>query len=305
MGRRTVRPPFVWSFSRHRAWERCRREYWYDYYGARGGWRTKAGAEARELYVLKGLKTVPQWVGLHVHHVAERLLGLARDGRPADPDAAVLDGVRRARRELQDALAGLNRLDPRRRLGLVEVAYGQGSDALWGEAIADVEGQTRALLAHPILRRLLDVPDRIAEIERLERVLVAGVAVWVSLDVLVRDGRGGFVVIDWKTGRSVDPAEALEQVALYGAYVQRRYAAPDGAIRGVVASTRTGSFVEAGFDREVAQRVRELVHRSSAAMQGALPDPRLDEAPLDGFPMLPGGAAACATCRYRRLCERE
>jgi hypothetical protein len=299
------RLPFVWSFSRHRTWQRCSREYWYDYYGSRGGWRSRADPAARELYLLKGLKSVPQWVGIVAHEVAERVLGLVQDGRGFDREST-LEGVqRRARRSVEDALAGLYRLNPKKYDGFLDIEYGSVPSEHWAMAIDDLVEQVDALLEHPVMLRLLEVPDQIVEIERLERVPLGGVPVWVSLDVLVHDGKGRYVVVDWKTGRGGADEVAAMQVALYASYVQRRYGVGRDGVTGLVASTRTGGFREIAYDANMEARARQLVTRSASEMLQHVSDPSHDDAPAEAFPMLPEGDPACANCRYRRASGRE
>ena len=48
---------FSWSRSRDGAFQECRRRYFYQYYGAWGGWDPTAPEETRRLYVLKQLSS--------------------------------------------------------------------------------------------------------------------------------------------------------------------------------------------------------------------------------------------------------
>ncbi len=57
---------FSWSFSRHSTFEECPRKYWFNYYGAWGGWEYDAPAEARELYLLKKISNLHMLAGIGV-----------------------------------------------------------------------------------------------------------------------------------------------------------------------------------------------------------------------------------------------
>ncbi len=295
----------MWSHSRHRTWVRCRREYWYNYYGARGGWRGRSEPTVRSLYLFKGLKTVHQWVGILTHEVAEQVVGLGREGRAFDPEAVLETTRRRARRQIEDALSGLYRLNPKKHQGFLDIEYDTADSELWAMALDDLTTQVSNLLVHPVLQRLLDVPERIIEVEQLERVPIRHVPTWVSLDVLVADGRGGYVVVDWKTGRTQSAEQSAEQLALYAAYVCRRYDTTPDRVRGLFASTRTGEYADVGLDRASAERVESTAVRSAAEMLAVLPDPTVDEAPEELFAPLPEGSPACPRCRYRRPCGRD
>jgi hypothetical protein len=263
------------------------------------------GDRARLLYTLKRLVTPPQWAGQIAHEVAATALEAVRAGRGADPDALVTDAVRRARRAVADARAGLPALDPRRYVGFEALAYGDDpGDAWWDEAVGAVEAACRGVLAHPLMARLAEVPARIVEVERHVRTGIDDVTLLVALDVLVRDGRGGLVVVDWKTGAAHDPAEVDAQLAVYALSVSRRFRVAPEKVLGVHASTRDAAFRRVAFDADALAAATARVRASAAAMTALLPDPSVDRLDADALPQLDAGAPACARCRYRRACDR-
>lgn len=298
--------PFTWSWSRHRSLETCHRRYFYDYYGSRHGWRRPVGDRARELYALKRLVGRSQWVGQRVHDIAAGVIGRWREGRDVVREELLADTARQTRRQIDDARRGLAALDPRKRTNFLVLFYEDDpGDAWWEDLVDEMCGQVEAWLDHPLAQRLHEVPERIREVEKLERLVVGEVPVWVSLDVLVEDGQGGFVVIDWKTGRHHVDEVVDGQLGVYGLYVHRRYGAPVDRVVGVHASTRFGDFRQHAIDAEGLRLTHELVHASAARMAALLADPGKDEADEDRFARLPEGDPQCATCRYRRACGRE
>ena len=73
-------PRFTWSASRLGTFTQCKRQYYYEYYGYRGGWwRGKyppRSDAAEKIYFLKKLESVPMWLGGRIHHwIAELLVG--------------------------------------------------------------------------------------------------------------------------------------------------------------------------------------------------------------------------------------
>ena len=46
---------FSWSRSRDGVFQDCKRRYFYQYYGAWGGWASDAPEDVRRLYILKGM----------------------------------------------------------------------------------------------------------------------------------------------------------------------------------------------------------------------------------------------------------
>ena len=61
------------------------------------------------------------------------------------------------------------------------------------------------------------------EVEELRQIQVDDIPVWVSLDALVRDGKGGFVIVDWKTGKNHTTEKVAGQLGIYALYVLDRY----------------------------------------------------------------------------------
>ena len=54
--------PLSWSFFRHTLFKKCKRAYFYHYYGAQGGWDNFADTYSRQIHKLKSIKTVELWV---------------------------------------------------------------------------------------------------------------------------------------------------------------------------------------------------------------------------------------------------
>jgi len=65
---------FSWSRSRDGTFQECRRRYWFQYYGAWGGWEATADPETRTIYLLKQLKSRQMWAGEVVHACIQRSL---------------------------------------------------------------------------------------------------------------------------------------------------------------------------------------------------------------------------------------
>ena len=88
-------------------------------------------------------------------------------------------------------------INPKKFPGFSAHYYGEETDPEAGQGAVDDIGQLIGnVFDNPVFLRLAQVPDRIRESEKLVRIPIADVPVWVSLDVLVEDGQGGFVIVD-------------------------------------------------------------------------------------------------------------
>lgn len=296
----------VWSHSRAKLHAACRRAYWYTYYGSWGGWSAAAPAEARQAYLEKKLTTRAQWIGTVVHRMAEMGLELGRARGGDDVEGAVTHVRAVARGDIAGSASGAWRERPAKRVGFAEHYYAEPvGEAEWDAAVAEIERQVRALHANRLYRRLLDVPERIREVEELRRFPVGDVDVYVALDVLVDDGRGGLVIIDWKTGEAHDDATIAAQLGVYGLYVTEVLAADPDRITALHVNTRHGTETRHPVGPAEIAAARAEIAATTAAMRAGLVDVAGNVARVEDHPALPEGAPRCGHCNFRRICGRE
>jgi len=105
---------FSWSRTRDNVFQECRRRYYYQYYGAWGGWDVNSDPLVRRLYILKQLATRQMWIGRLVHEAVERCLLALRDGHGLSEASLIEDTVRQMRAEWKGSRAGLYRETPKR-----------------------------------------------------------------------------------------------------------------------------------------------------------------------------------------------
>lgn len=297
--------PFLWSWSRHRQLERCPRAYWYNYYGARGGWRAEAAPEVREIHRLKKLAGRSQWLGQLVHEAVATVLRGIVWRRPEDEGALRARLLADAERAIGIARGELAVPQDGPPVGFVELEYGDDpGDAAWAETLVDLAARFDDLMVHPVMRRLRAVPDRIVEVDRLRKVRLEGYRLYVAPDVLVADGQGGRVIVDWKTGRSHDPETVARQMAVYAWWIHHDDGIPIERIRGLQANVPGDAHLTVPFEARHLDETRQTVADSVARMQALLDDPDKDTASMEAFEVLPHGSEACAGCRFQRPCGR-
>lgn len=296
----------VWSHSRARAFEGCPRAYWLTYYGSWGGWDAKAPPEVRDAYVQKKLTTRAMWTGTVVHGVAEEELGRLRTRRAVDLEEAVAGAVRKARRDVEDSASGRWLQRPARMTGFREHYYGEPvADADWDAAVAEIERQVRVLWDHRIWKRLMAVPERVLEVEQLRRFRVGDGEVYAALDVLVSDGRGGVVIVDWKTGGAHSDEEIAAQLGVYGLYATRVLGIAEDRVKALHVNVRHGTETQHPVGAAEIEAARLHIGASLAAMRARLADVDANVARMDDYPQVPQGDPRCGRCTFRRSCGRE
>jgi hypothetical protein len=296
---------FSWSHSRRGCFEACLRQYWLTYYGSWGGWERTAPPAVREAYLQKKLTTRPMWVGTVVHDMAETALKDLMAGRAPDPAWHRRRALERARRDLRESLAGRWREWPTKVCAFQEHYYGEEvPSAAWDEAIAVIEQQVDRFFREPVVLRLGQVPERLVEVEKLAQVDVEGVPVWVKLDALVSDGRGGLVVIDWKTGVWHQDEVIAAQLGVYGLYCTLVHGVPADRVVAMHVNLRHGQRSLHPVDAGTLDATRREICASADSMRARLADPEANIALERDFAPLGEGDPACVACAFRRSCGR-
>lgn len=297
----------VWSHSRAGAFAGCKRAYWFAYYGSWGGWKPSASPETRDAWVQKKLTTRSMWTGTVVHGVAEHALReLVRSGEPVSLEQAVANALERARRDVEDSASGAWLSRPAKRVGFREHYYAEAVEPeTWEAALAEIERQVRALWEQPTFRRLHEVPGRILEIEELRRFREGDVDVYVALDVLVDNGRGGAVILDWKTGNHHEADDIAAQLGVYGLYATTVLGLPSDRLLAMHVNIRHGTETRHPVGAEQITTARERIRSTTAAMRALLVDVPANVARREDYEELPPGDAQCRSCGFRGICGRR
>ena len=297
------RNEFSWSFSRHGVFQECRRKYWLNHYAFWNGWSRGIDARTRELYIQKKLTTRPMWLGNKVHDAAERAIKTFQDSRYLGPDELVDRAIQEAKMDIQFSRNGRYRENPKRYPGFQEHYYKEeGAEESWDGVLNEIERQIRVLYENPIFRRILQVPERIRQVEVLNQADLGGVPVFVKLDVLMDDGKGGLVIVDWKTGRSHVDETVHDQLGVYALYARKILGIQ--SLKAVHVDLRGNQFSTFTVDEEQIQRSESFVQDSAASMLEKLRLPEENQGDEADFDMLPEGSRSCNRCSFRKDCDR-
>ncbi len=296
---------FSWSFSRDALYRRCLRAYYYHYYAAWNGWQPDAPPPVRQTYLLKNLTTIPLWVGTLVHDAINFALNRLHSGAVVPPNDLLAQMRQRARADVEASRQQLYRHQPRQQPGFQEHYYRAGlSAADWAAAWQRAEQRLLTFVQSPLYARLqLLPPDAFLMRETLHDFELAGVKVWVKIDVATVEN-GCIYLYDWKTG-AVDPAEAQRQLSIYGLFA-RRYWPEFSAmpLRGILFNLAENKVTTLDLNDEGLHESQLVIERSIEQMRHLLAKPTAaNRAELHRFPMV-ANRDECATCRFRELCGR-
>ena len=281
---------FSWSVSRHDSFNSCRRRYYYAYYAAQ---------EDPEIQRLKRLSALPLWAGNVVHEAIEGFLK-SSDSLPS-PEAqeafvrAAVHGEMLANwRESEAAPDGFRLFEHEYRLPVDP----EDKKIVVGTVMRSLRNFFRSEL----LREVLELGrERWLSVEDLVSFQVAGVTVFLRMDLAYRQRDGRVVIVDWKTGRGEGRFNEVQMAgyALYAA--QQGWVGEPEELDTQLAYLAVPRYVKRRVDRRKLDHARAFIQKSAGNMRALLFDPQGNLARLEDFPMVER-PQLCRRCNFRRLC---
>ena len=300
---------FSWSPSRHRMFESCKRQYYFNYYGSWGGWDKSADAQAQLLYRLKKITTVPQLIGTVVHDAISNALNALKLGRNILPFAVETYAQNLFHQHLQASRDRLWRYSASQYTNLFEHYYNEPFTET--DQIASTNHISTSLNgffasdAYATLQAAR--PEDYLTIEKLSDFTLANACadsgqvstkIWVVLDVAIRRAQS-VSVFDWKTGR--ERQADRHQLAVYALYATSQWgvALSDLQLQDIYLQTNAERTLELSPDD--LDQTRIFVTESVQKMRALLDDPEQNTASQDTFPMTTN-THLCTTCPFKAVC---
>jgi len=307
-----IRNEFAWSWSRHKVFYDCARKFYWQHYGFWGGWEPEAPEDAALAYRLKKLKSVSMLVGQELHDVVRDRLHMRPAAGGAVPAQQIRDEVER--RVLKRMRESRNRdweryHDPKHYANLFEDYYGPGVDERQRDGTLElVRDCTSGLASNIYARRAFGIAkERLRMVDSSDfaamRIVVDGIIVYASPDLVVADDAGDLHVVDWKTGR---PEKAdVAQLAIYGLYAAERMGVPLERVTAHVVYVRYGEASKHGDLRDSVEEARRRISTFTADVRDRLTDVENNLAgDIDNFPMTEN-LMLCRRCQFQEICGRR
>jgi hypothetical protein len=291
-----------WSSSRANSLRTCPRQYYYRYYGSRGGWAKEADASTRRTFMLSRLRTRHMWAGELVHQtIQQALIRLKHSGSLGDTKQLLLATRERMRREFSDSRAHRYRSDPES-LGLFEHEYklDLASDD-WLAIAEHVDECLRSFLQCDTLKQLMNLPETDwLDLEELRSFELDGARIGLKLDLAFRDA-GKIVVVDWKTGRHRSSTQNV-QFGTYALYAEGRWKLPPEAIEIREVNLALGQTSSHHFNQTELTEIQAEITKSLALMSDLLRDDTNQLALEEDFPKREG-QRVCSQCAFLAICD--
>ncbi len=288
---------FSWSRSRMRAFEECRRLYWFQAYGGWGGWEKRALERTREVYLLSKLKSRWMWAGEVVHVAVAETLEAYRAGIGA-PEIDVRQRMREQWKSSRDAVYRQPKMA--KTCALFEHEYGEVVDD-WAEIAEHAERCFKNFQTSSLHAELRSLPrESWRAIEELDSFSLRGTKVHVKLDAAHRT-KDGIRIIDWKTGRGEEESDPF-QLAVYALYAIEAWKAGPDDILVIEANLHSGKTFERWVTPDEISETRARMLASIEAMESLLRGSPEENAAEEGDYPATDDPKSCRRCNFRKVC---
>lgn len=295
----------TWSASRDNLFKRCRRAYYYQYYGSWGGWESDCSERTRKLYILKNLTTLPMWAGSITHEVvAQALKNYAQTGNEIRAGALQARARMMLRSGWVDAVQRKWEQRPKK-TNLFELYYGNGKSLPQDdtERVKEtVYGCLQAFASSAVLGEIVATPyANWKPVDTLASFQLEGLKVWVAVDFAYTDPEGKLRIVDWKTGKEKTDSLGV-QLACYALYANEEWFAPLEGVRLFGVFLKENARVsEYPVHADTLVGARDYILGSSAEMRSLLTKVETNSAREDDFPCCES-ERTCRRCNFREVC---
>lgn len=295
-------PDFSWSYSRHKTFIHCKRQYYYTYYGSHNGWLQNSDATAKLLFRLKKMQTLPLAFGEILHDIlAKAMTFLIKYGELPQTEEMIQYAKKALNIKYQTSTKQQHLWikRPSKHPIFQELYYFKQLDTA---AIQYYNTLLPRIIHHFMMSPTVkDCAAQIVEVKQLEDfnyMMLQDIKVYVVLDFLyVKDHI--WHITDWKTGKPSE--DDREQLMLYAHYVHLHYGVPYDNIQLHIEYLAQGTTTSFHVDAYLLNNILYTFKQSSQHMKGYMADIIQNE-PLDVIDFEQTKTTQCQHCNYYELC---
>lgn len=267
----------TWSFTRHRVWNRCQRQYYFEYIAPYV--RSRPVVDPEKIRWLKTFTSKFVVQGQLIHDIIDQQIQRHCESKPMDPNEALH--------------AFSKKVSLYKNIGGETFTEYHNGEKIPGTFYAAIEENGRTCL-QTFFGKWPDYRNReCLRHEEFDHFRIGDVGVTVKADLVGKLPDGTLVLTDWKTGRDDDGYGTELQVASYVLWAQERYQLSADKIRAELVFLKTGATKSCAFFEEQLREVQEMIAREFAAMNASYE--------YGDFPANPS-QRECMSCRFAEVC---
>ncbi|MFY9982962.1 MAG: PD-(D/E)XK nuclease family protein [Methanoregula sp.] len=268
----------TWSFTKHRVWNRCQRQYYYEYIAP----YVKSGAivDPEKIRYFKNFDSKFVVQGQLIHDIIDQQIQLHCENKPMNPAEAMSTYLRKVARYKDMATELLTEYRNGEQFG---GSFFEGMEES-GKTCLDTffgmvwpEYANRECLRH----------------EEFDRFRIGDVEVTVKVDFASRLPNGTIVLSDWKTGRDDNEYETELQMAAYVLWAMQYYKLGPDMIKSELVFLKTEETKTYPFFVERLCEIQEMITREFSTMNASYEFP--------DFPARPS-QRECMSCKFAKVC---
>lgn len=305
---------FTWSFSAANDFDLCRRKRYWSKYGAWGGWDKKAPPEAQKAYQLNKMDNIYSLQGQAAENAVMWVLHQHQQGKTVSADEAYeviakpFYGRKWRESRNQDW-----KVSPKKFCCMREHYYGDWTkevEITQANAVVDFTKNCIQLFIDRVMPRIAhirrdqELPVNTVEYGDPENFIFNGIKIYAIPDYAYKMD-GHIIIHDWKSGKV--KSEHREQIALYGLWAQKKWAAKIGQISCFLEYLSLGQVEHVPYGEEDMERVVHRIDESVADMAGYLVGGDLVKntaVPKEEWE-LTENENLCRFCNFYELCKAE
>ncbi len=266
-----------WSFTRHTVWNRCPRQYYFEYIAQYV--KTNPVVLPEKIRWLKNFTSKFVVQGSLIHDIIDQQIQLHCEKKPMDRDAAIAAFVKKV--SLYKGIGGET---------FTEYHNGEQIPSSFFTYIEE-NGKT---CLHAFFLKWPDYADReCLRHETFDHFKIGDTGITVKVDFATKMPDGTLVLTDWKTGRDDDEYETELQMKVYVLWAMQYYRMRPDDIRTELVFLKTGKVKPYSFFWEQLSELQEMIPKEFAAMNASYE--------YADFPARPS-QRECLSCKFAEVC---
>jgi CRISPR/Cas system-associated exonuclease Cas4 (RecB family) len=266
-----------WSFTKHRVWNRCQRQYYFEYIAQYV--KSNSVVNPEKIRWLKNFKSKFVVQGSLIHDIIDQQIQIHCENKPLD---------------LNDAMNAFSK-----KVSLYKNIGGETfTEYHNGEKIPNsfydyIEENGKTCL-HTFFGKWADYKSReCLRHEEFDHFSIGNVGVTVKVDFIGKMPDDTLILTDWKTGRDDDEYETELQMAAYVLWAKEYYKVNADEISSELVFLKTGATKPFAFFDEQLREVQELITREFEMMNASYE--------YGDFPARPS-QRECLSCKFAEVC---
>ncbi len=270
----------TWSFTKHRVWNRCQRQYYYEYIAPYV--KSEVVVDPDKIRWLKNFTSKFVVQGQLIHDIIDQQIQLHCENKPIDL-AEALDAFSK-KVSLYENIGGETFTEYHNGEKIPSTfftyIYENGKTCLQTFFGKWPAYENRGCLRH----------------EQYDHFYIEDVEVTVKVDFVGRMPESTLILTDWKTGRDDDEYETELQMMAYVLWAKEYYKMSIDNIGTELVYLKTGVTKPYAFYEDQLHNVQEMILREFAAMNTSYE--------FGNFPARPS-QRECMSCKYAEVCPEK